>query len=105
MNIQSNFSLATFNTFGFGVCAERYVAVESDDEMLTALAMAQESGWPVFVLGGGSNLILTRNIEGLVVHPINQQTHYQPQANGRIRQITQRAGLPPTVFSVAHVNA
>jgi len=82
MNINSNHSLQAHNTFGFNVRAEHFVDVATDEELLQALALADERAWPVFILGGGSNLVLTDDIPGLVIHLVNQQTHYEKQTDG-----------------------
>jgi len=82
MNITAQQPLQSLNSFGFVVNAEHYVQVSNDDELLAALATAKKNAWPVFLLGGGSNLVLTQNIEGLVIHPINTTTTYDNQADG-----------------------
>lgn len=47
-----------------------------------ALARADELGWPVHVLGQGSNLVLAPRIEGLVLQPTLAALHGQPDATG-----------------------
>jgi len=93
MNIQTQYSLQAHNSFGFDVPAERYVAVASKEELLAALSEAQRQQWPVFLLGGGSNLILTRPIAGLVIHLTDQHTEYEAQADGSTL-VTAAAGKP-----------
>jgi len=82
MNIQTNYPLRALNSFGFDVQAERYIAVNSEEELITALATADKNNWPVFILGGGSNLIITGKVQGLVIHLTNEHTQYSKQANG-----------------------
>lgn len=67
MNIQNQYSLREHNSFGFDVCAEHYVRVETPDALHEALAEARQQHWPVMPLGGGSNLLLTRDLPGLVL--------------------------------------
>lgn len=93
MNIESNYSLQALNTFGFAAYAEHFVSVSNDEQLLQALAMADEKQWPVFLLGGGSNLVLTNNIPGLVIHQINQDTVYQEHSNNTTI-VTAGAGKP-----------
>lgn len=66
MQIQSNFSLKSFNTFGIEAKAKSFVAVHSLDELKTVLA--EHAAEPKFILGGGSNMLLTQDIEALVIH-------------------------------------
>ncbi|GAA4024268.1 UDP-N-acetylmuramate dehydrogenase [Flavobacterium cheonhonense] len=66
MQIQSNFSLKSFNTFGIEAKAKNFVAVHSLDELKTVLA--EHAAEPKFILGGGSNMLLTQDIEALVIH-------------------------------------
>jgi len=66
MQIQSNFSLKSFNTFGIESKAKNFVAVHSLDELKTVLA--EHAAEPKFILGGGSNMLLTQDIEALEIH-------------------------------------
>lgn len=64
--VESAVSLKPYNTFGVDVTARRFVAVRSVDQLATALRhhAAQE---PLLVLGRGSNMLFTRNFDGLVL--------------------------------------
>ena len=64
MDIQHAVSLKAFNTFGIDVKAESYISVESIQELKSVLSLNKE----VFVLSGGSNLLLTQDIKKLVLH-------------------------------------
>tara|TARA_B110000503_G_scaffold31592_1_gene51080 strand:+ start:1927 stop:2934 length:1008 start_codon:yes stop_codon:yes gene_type:complete len=64
MNILSNFQLKKHNTFGISAKAKNFVAVSNTKELASILQTHQD----VFVLGGGSNMLLTQDIEKLVVH-------------------------------------
>ena len=67
MKIQENISLKPFTTFGIDKKAKFFTTVETLDELKAALLAAKEKQLPVFILGGGSNILLTRDIEGLVI--------------------------------------
>lgn len=66
MEIQSNFSLKNYNTFGIEANAKQFVAVHSIVELKTVLAENQSQ--KKFILGGGSNMLLTQDIDALVIH-------------------------------------
>ena len=66
MEIQSNFSLKKYNTFGIEASAKQFVAVHSIDELKTVLQ--ENKNEKKFILGGGSNMLLTKDIDALVIH-------------------------------------
>ncbi|MEZ4792040.1 MAG: UDP-N-acetylmuramate dehydrogenase [Gelidibacter sp.] len=66
MQIQENVSLKTYNTFGIDAKAKHFVSVNSIDELKAILSM---KGFPTkFTLGGGSNMLLTQDLDTLVMH-------------------------------------
>lgn len=67
MNIQENISLQRLNTFGIAKNARFFTEVASVDELREALIWAKEKKQQVFILGGGSNILLTADYDGLVV--------------------------------------
>jgi len=67
MKIQENISLKPFTTFGIDKKAKFFTTVETLDELKAALLAAKEKQLPVFILGGGSNILLTRDLDGLVI--------------------------------------
>ncbi|WP_163407674.1 UDP-N-acetylmuramate dehydrogenase [Flavobacterium ajazii] len=66
MEIQSNFSLKNYNTFGIDANAKEFVAVHSIAELKTVLE--ENKNKKKFILGGGSNMLLTKDIDALVIH-------------------------------------
>lgn len=58
-------SLLPHNTFGIDVRCRRFVTFDTDEE---AAAVAKQLSEPFLIVGGGSNLLLTRDYEGTVVH-------------------------------------
>ncbi|RAR75574.1 UDP-N-acetylmuramate dehydrogenase [Flavobacterium aciduliphilum] len=66
MHIQNNFSLKKHNTFGIEAKAKQFVAVHTLDELETLLKQHQNE--KKFILGGGSNMLLTKDIDALVIH-------------------------------------
>ncbi len=68
MKLQENISLAPYTTFKSGGPARWFVEAVSEQELLAALRFARERRIPVFVLGGGSNLLVSdAGFNGLVV--------------------------------------
>ena len=66
MHIQNDFSLKKYNTFGIEAKAKEFVAVHSVDELKTVLI--ENKSKSKFVLGGGSNMLLTKDVDALVIH-------------------------------------
>jgi UDP-N-acetylmuramate dehydrogenase len=64
MNVQQNISLKTYNTFGIDVPAEYFTRVTNIND----LGEISDSAHTKHVLGGGSNILLTQPVSGLVVH-------------------------------------
>ena len=66
MDIKNNFSLKKFNTFNIEAQARRFVAVDSVEALQKVLRDHRDD--TKFILGGGSNMLLTKDIEALVIH-------------------------------------
>lgn len=67
LNVEADVSLQLFNTFGVATRA-RYLAHAHDDaEVGEALQAAKRLQLPLLVIGGGSNLLLTGDVEALVL--------------------------------------
>ncbi|RNC85109.1 MAG: UDP-N-acetylmuramate dehydrogenase [Winogradskyella sp.] len=66
MTIQENVSLKTYNTFGIDAKAKLYADVQSLSSLKTILKSKNKDA--LFVLGGGSNMLLTKDIDALVLH-------------------------------------
>jgi len=64
----SNYSLRAHNTFGIEATCSRYLEYTTVEEAQTVAAILRQQGQPFLIVGGGSNLLLTRNFEGIVVH-------------------------------------
>jgi UDP-N-acetylmuramate dehydrogenase len=70
MLIEENKPLAPFTTFGVGGPARWFVRATDEAEILEAATWASQRGVPLFVLGGGSNLLVSDSgFPGLVLHP------------------------------------
>ena len=66
MKIVNNFSLINHNTFGVDAIANQFTSISSINE-LKKIISSNESKEKIFI-GGGSNILITKKIEGLVIH-------------------------------------
>jgi len=64
VKIQENISLKKYNTFGIDVNAKRIVSITSFYDLQQLLKTEKE----IFLLSGGSNMLLTKDIDKLVAH-------------------------------------
>ena len=66
--IQENVALAPLTTFGIGGPARYFVDAPSENVVLSTIQFAKDQNLPVFVLGGGSNLLVAdHGFPGLVM--------------------------------------
>ncbi|MCK8141769.1 UDP-N-acetylmuramate dehydrogenase [Flavobacterium sp. I-SCBP12n] len=66
MDIQHQFSLKKHNTFGIEAKAKQFVAIHTLEELKDILELKKSD--KKFILGGGSNMLLTKDIDALVIH-------------------------------------
>lgn len=66
--LQHDFSLRHLNTFGIDARARHYVRITAADQLAALLGEPRLAALPRLVLGGGSNLLLTGDFDGLVLH-------------------------------------
>ncbi len=67
MIIQKNISLKNLNTFGIDVSAKYFAEISSVDELRELLATEEFKTNKRFILGGGSNILLTQDVDALVI--------------------------------------
>ena len=65
--MQENFSLKPFNTFGVEAKAKYFTEVNSVNELIETLKHSNPQTLPLLFLGGGSNILLTKDFEGLAI--------------------------------------
>lgn len=69
MIVRENVALAPYTTFRIGGPARYLIEAESEDDVRDALAFAHEKKLPLFVLGGGSNILISdEGFNGVVLH-------------------------------------
>ena len=64
MSLQQNISLKPYNTFGIDVNAHSFIEVTNQSQLKTVL---ENNTLPLLILGGGSNILLTKDFDGLVI--------------------------------------
>ncbi|KAB8037329.1 UDP-N-acetylmuramate dehydrogenase [Janthinobacterium aquaticum] len=68
LTIEHNYSLRHLNTFGIDARAAAYLRISSTAQLLSALQDPDLAAMPRLVLGGGSNIVLTGDFSGVVLH-------------------------------------
>lgn len=67
VKIQYNISLKPYNTFGIDATANEFVEVTTIEELLLLVNTFNFSSRKILVIGGGSNLLLTKDFDGMVI--------------------------------------
>lgn len=67
MIISSTISLKPFNTFGIDALAKYFTSIESIDDIKELIQRPEYVNNERLILGGGSNLLLTKNVDAIVV--------------------------------------
>ena len=69
LTVRENIPLAPYTTLGVGGPARWFVTATTEAEVEAAVLFARERALPLFVLGGGSNLLVSdAGFPGLVLH-------------------------------------
>ncbi len=68
MNITKNKSLLSYNTFHIEQSVETFIEIDDENELLELIKDKNIFSKPIYILGGGSNILLTKNIEGILLH-------------------------------------
>lgn len=89
IEIKSHVALKEFNTFGIAAFAEAYSSITSLQQLSEVLAYYHDQ--EIFLLGGGSNMLLLNDIERPVIHLSLKGIEVQQQANHTVH-ITAMAG-------------
>lgn len=67
LNIQQHISLKPYNTFGIDVTASEFVELKSVEEAKVLCRTFNLADRKLLILGGGSNVLLTQNVQGMVI--------------------------------------
>ncbi|AKM83778.1 TPA: UDP-N-acetylenolpyruvoylglucosamine reductase [Candidatus Campbellbacteria bacterium] len=68
MNIEENVLLADYTTFKIGGCARYFAVIKNEEDLKGAVIFAKQNQLPLYILGGGSNLLISdEGVDGLVL--------------------------------------
>lgn len=85
LTIKENISLAPYTTFKIGGLARFYCSVETEDELVEACKFAREKNLAIFILGGGSNILISdRGFDGLVIRMKMKGVEYMENEDGTV---------------------
>ena len=102
ITITESVPLAPRTTLGTGGPARAFTEARSEDDVRAALSWAKDSGLPVMILGGGSNLLVAdRGVEALVLRV--RITGIDVYTTGAAAHVTTGAAAHVTTGAAAHV--
>jgi UDP-N-acetylmuramate dehydrogenase len=67
MDLKQNLNLKKFNTFGISALAAYFSQADNLDDLQEGLEYIRKKNMPFLILGGGSNLLFTKNFDGFVL--------------------------------------
>ena len=68
MHVQKQLQLKNLNTLNLNATVSHYVQINHPDDVVEALAFAEQQQLNVMILSGGSNLLLPQHIQALAIH-------------------------------------
>ncbi len=84
VKIEENVSLRAFNTFGIAATAAYFTEVNSEDQLKELLLHPVYRQHKHLILGGGSNILFTRNFDGLVIKTTLRGIVAQEEGSGHM---------------------
>ena len=83
-DIQENISLKNYTTFKIGGPAKYFFIAENEEEIKKAVSAARELNFKYFILGGGSNILISdKGFDGIVVKTQNSCLRFQRNFGGQ----------------------
>ena len=80
-DVRESIPLAPFTTLGLGGPARWFVTATSPEQVAIAHVWCRARSVPLFVLGGGSNLVIGEDgLDALVLHMATTDVTFEPQA-------------------------
>ena len=85
MVIKDQVKLARYTTYRIGGPARYFVSVKNEKDAIAALSFAREHKVPHFILGGGSNLVISdKGFQGLVIRMANKTLRWRKENDGNV---------------------
>jgi len=82
--ILKNVSLKKYNTFGLDYNSENLITIGTEEEALHLLKKSGKLKEPLFILGGGSNILFTKDFAGTIIHPEIGGIEIEDQKDNRV---------------------
>lgn len=79
--IYRNISLKKYNTFGLDYKAECFISLKSENDLKRYIEEGYNLPSPWLILGGGSNILLTEDFRGTILHPENEDIKIEDRTN------------------------
>lgn len=93
LDVKEGIPLASLTTFGIGGKAKFFIEVGSTDELTEAVKFTKDNKLAVFVLGGGSNILISDNgFDGVVIKMSIKGMRHDMSNNGHVVSIFAGAG-------------
>lgn len=72
MSLLTNFSLKNLNSWGVGGSCTKLVSPKTVDDVVNAYLLAKRSGEHIYILGGGSNVLIAEGkVDAVVIHSLS----------------------------------
>jgi UDP-N-acetylmuramate dehydrogenase len=81
---KKDYSLLAHNTFGIDASCRRFLEYSSIEEARLVADILRSGNNPFLIIGGGSNLLLTKDYAGVVVHSAIKGIEAEEQADGTV---------------------
>ena len=100
MKFRKNVPLKNYTTFKIGGPAKYFFEAKRKEELIEAIKLAKKLKLPFFILGGGSNLLVSdKGFDGLVIK------FGQPLSSYVSKGLEWAVGIPGTVQGAVYSNA
>ena len=84
IRIEENISLRPYNTFGIEANARHFCRIQSEDQLIELIDTPVYKNEPHLVLGGGSNVLFTKDYTGLVIKVDLKGIHIEKETDETI---------------------
>lgn len=82
-----NYDLSRHNTFGINARCRRFIEFSTVSELQAVVQSLSDEDRPMLIIGGGSNLLLTRDYDGTVMHSAIRGIEPTPDGDGLLLRV------------------